>query len=225
MRTIFHGYPSIMTALSTIIFDVDGILLNTDEVYFSELQRVLEEIHVDIDEKFFAEHGQDDCIDDVPLSKQQREQVLRTVHERYYTDVILPKVRLKPGVRSILEQVSTTFHLAIGSGETKPQILRYLSHFSIAEYFTFIGHGGLVEGRKGNPEYFSLIAKHYGVPPGECLHVGDTLTDQSALAAGMSVVIIPTKYSMHLSFDPRCHVLKKIEELPTLLARSFRPIS
>lgn len=209
-----------------LIFDVDGILCNTDEVYFAELRRALKAENISIDETFYAEHGYDDCINDLHLSEEQKQRVLRAVHERYYSDDILQYVQLKPDVQTTLARLFPTFRLATGSGETKLQILRYLTYFGIADYFTFIGHGGLVEGRKSNPEYFSLIARHYGISTSECLHIGDTLTDQRALDAGVPIVIIPTKYSAHIAFDPRCHLLKKISDLPDFLEKQHHaPVS
>ena len=75
----------------------------------------------------------------------------------------------------------------------------------------------MVPGRKSNPKYFLTIARHYGVLPKDCLHVGDTQIDQYALDAGVPVIIIPTKYSRHIAFDPRCRILKSIGALPSVL--------
>ncbi|MDD4287513.1 MAG: HAD hydrolase-like protein [Candidatus Peribacteraceae bacterium] len=203
-----------------IIFDVDGVLFNTDELMFRELQRALAPSGIAIDEVFYARNGYDDCLDALDIPPEQREVILRMVRECYYTDDILPRVRMKPGVLETLKTLSPSFSLAIGSGETKEQLERYLHNFSIAEYFSFIGHGALVKGRKSNPEYFRTIMRHYGVSPQECLHVGDTPTDQNALRAGIPVIIIPTDYSRHFTFDPRCRIVASIGDLPGILARS-----
>lgn len=208
-----------MTVLpKVIIFDVDGLLFNTDELMFLELRRALKEIGIPIDEAFYANHGYDDCIYALDLPKEQSETIMQTVRKRYYNDKILKYVRLKPGVLETLQVLSHSFPLAIGSGEAKEQIERYLCHFSIADHFSFIGHGMMVPNRKSNPEYFYTIARHFSVSPGECLHVGDTIIDQNALKAGTPVVIIPTRYSRHIAFDPRCRILDSIDQLPHMLA-------
>lgn len=203
-----------------IIFDVDGLLFNTDELMFIELQQALAEFGVTIDESFYAKNGYDDCVYALDLPKENLEAILRNVRARYYTDDILHRVRLKPGVLETLQRLFSSCSLAIGSGETEEQIGRYLRHFSLAQYFSFIGHGMMVPKRKSNPEYFLTIARHYGVAPQECLHIGDTQTDQYALQAGVPVIIIPTKYSRHITFDPRCRILESIEELPGVLRSS-----
>jgi len=200
-----------------IIFDVDGLLFNTDELMFIELQRALAELGISIDESFFADHDYDDCVYALGLSKERLDAVLQKIRTRYYSDEILPHVRMRHGVSETLKLLSSSFPLAIGSGEAKEQIGRYLRHFSIEDYFSFIGHGKTVPQRKNNPEYFFTIARHFGVSPEECLHVGDSLYDQQALKAGVPVVIIPTKFSRHCAFDPRCQILESIEELPSVL--------
>ena len=98
-----------------IIFDVDGLLFNTDELMFIELQRALAQAGVTIDESFYARNGYDDCISALDLSPERKEEILRTVRERYYTDDILPRLRLKPGTLKTLKELSPFVSLAIGS--------------------------------------------------------------------------------------------------------------
>lgn len=203
-----------------LIFDVDGVLFNTDEVYFLYLQGALAHVGVSIDEKFYAEHHFDDCIHDLGLDDETKERVLKSLKSAYYSDAVLSHVRMKEGVPKALAVLSQSFRLAIGSGEREPQIIRYLNHFGLRNYFSFIGHEKLVEGRKSNPAYFRTIAAHFGVQPEQCLHVGDTPIDQQALAAGVPVVIIPTRYTARLSFDPRCVVLENITALPAYLKQN-----
>lgn len=207
--------------IKVVIFDVDGVLFNTDEIYFTYLQKVLQEIGVQIDPEFYAVHGFDDCIYSLSLSRKQITQVKKKMNECYYGDRMIANMKMKNGVLSVLKNLSRMVHLATGSGENKSQIQRYLKHFSLSEFFSFIGHGRLVPGRKSNPAYFYAIANHYGVRPNECLHVGDTLTDQYALQAGLPVAIVPTKYSKYLTFDPRCHMLQSIESLPLIFKNEF----
>ena len=203
--------------VKVVIFDVDGVLFDTDEVYFRYLKQALGNIGRVIDEEFYALHGYDDCLYELDLSEEQIRDVLLELKERYYSDDILRDIRLKKDVMSVLKHLSCSLRLATGSGEHKVQIERYLRHFGITEYFSFIGHGALVEGRKRNPEYFHAIARHFGVQPDECLHIGDSPYDQHALAAGVNVAIIPTKYSSHIKFDPRCHVLHGMIGVPKLI--------
>jgi len=204
--------------IKVVIFDVDGVLFDTDEVYFQYLQRALRHIGVDIDEEFYIHHGYDDCIYKLDLSEQQMKDVLMELRSRYYNDDILQEINLRDGVLPLLKRLSTSLQIATGSGERRSQIERYLCHFNIDKYFSFIGHGALVEGRKGNPEYFHTIANHFGVLPQECLHIGDSIYDQHGIAAGVNVAIIPTKYSSHTTFDRRCHILDNIVDIHELVS-------
>lgn len=203
--------------ITVVTFDVDGVLFDTDEVYFRYLRLALERIGREIDEECYTLHGYDDCLYKLGLSEEQIQNVLAELQEKYYSGGIVRDICLKGDVREVLRHLSGFLSLATGSGERKAQIERYLHHFDIEQYFLFIGHGALTEGRKGNPEYFRTIARHFGVRPEECLHVGDNHHDQHGLAAGMNVAIISTKYSSHITFDPRCHILAGIRDVPTLV--------
>lgn len=204
--------------IKVAIFDVDGVLFDTDEVYFRYLRQALERIGTDIDEEFYALHGYDDCLYKLDLSEEHIRDVLAELQEKYYDGDVVRDIRMKEDVRAVLRHLSGSLSLATGSGERKTQIERYLRHFDVEKYFSFIGHGALVEGRKGNPEYFRTIARHFGVEPEECLHIGDNPLDQHGLAAGVNVAIIPTKYSFHITFDPRCHVLEGVRNVPKLVS-------
>ncbi|MDO8658459.1 MAG: HAD family phosphatase [Candidatus Levybacteria bacterium] len=206
-------------SIKVISFDVDGVLFNTDEIYFIYLRKALRKIGAKINQAFYIHHGYDDCIYDLSLSKKDIAKVKQVIQKQYYNDSILSCMRMKNGVLPALKSLSEKFKFAIGSGENKLQIERYLNHFSLTDFFSFIGHSALVKGRKSNPAYFRAITDFYGVKPNECLHVGDNLIDQYALNAHMHVVIIPTKYSKYLSFDSRCHILKNIKLLPRLLSQ------
>ncbi|MBU0458609.1 HAD family phosphatase [Patescibacteria group bacterium] len=203
--------------IKVVIFDVDGVLFNTDELYFQYLQQALVKRGVEITEEFFTYNGYDDCIYELGLSEKLIQDVLQNMHTKYYHDDILQGVHIKDGVLSTLKGLSSSLQIATGSGEKQFQIERYLRHYAIDKYFSFIGHGALVEGKKSNPEYFYTIANHFGVLPQECLHIGDNLYDQNGLAAGVNVAIIPTKYSTHIDFDQRCHMLNSISDIPELI--------
>lgn len=203
--------------IKVAIFDVDGVLFDTDEVYFRYLRQALERIGTDIDEEFYALHGYDDCLYELGLSTEQIRDVLAELQDKYYSGDIVRDICMKEDARAVLRHLSDSLSLVTGSGERKTQIERYLRHFDVEKYFSFIGHGALAEGRKSNPEYFRTITQHFGVEPEECLHIGDNLHDQHGLAAGVNVAIIPTKYSSHITFDPRCHMLEGIRDVPKLV--------
>ncbi|EKE19387.1 MAG: phosphatase/phosphohexomutase [uncultured bacterium] len=208
-----------MQSIKVIIFDIDGTLLNTDELYFKLLKHELNKLDVSFNEKQYALYGLDDSVFHLGLDEKIAQKVRGNVLRNYYNDQILKKLKFKKGARSVIHSLSKQYKLAIGSGEKIEQIERYLKYQNLNQYFQFIGHGGLVPDRKSNPDYFWQIAKFFKVRPEECLMVGDSVFDAGGIKAGCSVVIIPSKFTKHCTFDKQCFVLNNIQALHLFLKK------
>lgn len=208
-----------MQSIKIIIFDVDGTLLNTDELYFKLLKCELRKYKISLTEKQYALHGLDDSVFHLGLDGKTAQMVKDNVSKEYYNDQILKKLKFKKGARSVIRSLSKQYKLAIGSGEKIEQIKKYLKHQNLNQYFQFIGHGGLVLNRKSNPDYFLHIAKLFKAKPEECLMVGDSVYDTGALMAGCKVIIIPSKFTKYCTFDDKCLILNNLKELPQVLER------
>lgn len=206
-----------MKSLKVIIFDIDGTLLNTDELYFQLLKRELSKLHISINEQQFALLGLDDSVFHVGLDEKTAQKVRENTLREYYKDQIFEKLRFKKGALKVIRLLAEKYLLAIGSGEKLKQIRRYLKYQHLGCYFQFIGHGGLVHDRKSNPEYFRKIARFFKVKPEECLMVGDSRYDIEAVKVGCTVVIIPSKFTKHYPFDKNCVILNDIKDLVRFL--------
>ncbi|MEZ4087706.1 MAG: HAD-IA family hydrolase [Candidatus Gracilibacteria bacterium] len=202
-----------MATTEVIIFDVDGTLLNTDEVHFQLLRSVLLKLGISINEEFYGKNGLDDSVFSVGLSEEEVDAVKEKIRKTYYSDTILPKLKLKQGALDIIQNLAGKYKLAIGSGEKKEQIQRYLDHFKLNKFFEFIGHGQMVPMRKSNPLYFQTIADFFKVKTENCLMVGDSPHDARASDVGCKTVIIPSRFTQYLTFDERCHIMTSLEDL------------
>lgn len=209
-----------MQSFKVIIFDIDGTLLNTDELYFQLLKHELNQLNISFKEKQYALYGLDDSVFHLGLDEKTAQRVRDNVLKNYYNDQILNKLRFKKGAHSIIRSLSKEYKLTIGSGEKIEQINRYLKYRNLNQYFQFIGHGGLVPNRKSNPDYFRHIAKFFKVKPEECLMVGDSVFDSDAIKAGCSVIIVPSKFTKYCIFNKQCVILSNIKELPHFLKKS-----
>ncbi len=203
--------------VKVIIFDIDGTLLNTDELYFQLLKHELKKLNVSFNGKQYACYGLDDSVFHLGLDEKTAQKVRDNVLKNYYNDQIFDELRFKKGAHSVIRSLSKQYKLAIGSGEKIEQIKRYLKYRNLNQYFQFVGHGGLVLNRKSNPDYFRHIAKFFKVKPEECLMVGDSVFDAEAIKAGCRVVIIPSKFTKNCAFDKKCHLLNNIKALPLFL--------
>lgn len=200
-----------------IIFDVDGTLLNTDEIYFRLLKEQLKKHSIDLTERFYGLNDLEDSVYELGLSEEVSEAIKEEIRGYYYSDEILQKLEFKKDVQKTLDVLSKDFRFAIGSGEREGQIKKYLAHKGVADIFEFVGHGQIVEGRKSNPEYFQIIADNCGVSLDDCIMVGDTLHDFNATKLGCRTILIPSVYTRHMIFPEEAELIKTFSELPEYL--------
>ncbi len=200
-----------------IIFDVDGTIFNTDEIYFRLLKEQLRKYSFDLTEQFYGLNDLEDSVYELGLPKEVSEVIKEEIRAYYYSDEILQELEFKKDVQETLDVLSENFRFAIGSGEREGQIKKYLAHKGITDIFEFVGHGQMAEGRKNNPEYFQIIADNCEVSLADCIMIGDTLHDANAAKLGCRTIIIPSMFTRHITFPSKVELVQTFSELPNYL--------
>lgn len=199
--------------IKLILFDVDGTIFNTDEIYYRLLAKELRHSNIDISPSFYALHGLDDCIYELNLSETEVKRIKEKINAQYYSGEIIKKIKFKRGVEETIKFLADNYKLAIASGEKLQQIEAYLEAKGIRHLFDFIGHGQMVEGRKNNPEYFKIILNHFNLTEKECIFIGDSLFDAKAAEFGIKTIIVPSIFTKHQVFPKTCIELKQLKDI------------
>jgi phosphoglycolate phosphatase len=178
----------------SVIFDLDGTLLNTLEDIADSLNRVLRErglgTHPTDSYRYFVGSGAEELvIRALPPGKRDRELIaecvaaFRVEYRRNWN------VRTRPyeGVPELLASLAERgTRMAILSN--KPHeftVLCVRQYFSGYDFAAVLGEGEGIP-LKPNPTGALEIARHLAIPPGEFAFVGDTGTDmETAVRAGM----------------------------------------
>jgi len=212
--------------LSAVIFDLDGILADS-EPRWSE-----------IDAKLLAEHG-------VTYRGEHHQSVVgvsyRLAVEFYKkafdlavpteelmrrrgeiaTEFFANRVDLFPNVKEVLEELrQMKMHLAVATSSVSASARPFLHRHHLTKFFEVIVTGEEVEHGKPAPDIYLWAAKHLGIPADACLVVEDALPGVAAAkAADMRVAAIPDRRFV----DPRKYheeadyVLGSLKELPKLV--------
>lgn len=114
----------------------------------------------------------------------------------HYGDCLCIETRIYPGTLDALDTLAADGALlAVCTNKPHRHVEPLLRELGIADrFFEWIG-GDFLERRKPDPEPLLWLARRAGVPPGECLMVGDSRADvDAAKAAGMPVVVLRHGY-------------------------------
>jgi beta-phosphoglucomutase len=181
--------------ISAVIFDLDGVLVSTDEFHYLSWQRLADEEGIAFDRKFnerFRGVSRMECLEMLLASAGRKcsaadKQRMADRKNSYYCDMIarLTPADVLPGVRELLAALrSRGVKLAVASGsKNAPAILK---RTGLEGEFNVSVSGLDITRSKPDPEVFLKAAKRLGVTPSQCLVVEDAQAGiEAAARAGM----------------------------------------
>lgn len=212
-----------MNNIKSIIFDLDGVLIDSELNYLEVIKSFLESdnINVNIEQLYpligvsWDIHYQylSDLYDN-NLSPLEVEKRFSKFEENITYDY---KEWLFCDVHITLEELSSKYILALASNTKKSQLLRILNILDLKHYFEVILSSDDVENSKPNPEIYIRAARRLKLNSNECLVVEDSMAGvKSAKSAGMSVVVKNNEY-IDISNEVVDYKIDNLIELLTLL--------
>jgi len=181
-----------------VIFDLDGVIVSTDEHHYRAWKKVADEEAIYFDDKINMRLRGVSRMEslEIVLEKSQKQYskeeklLLAERKNSYYLDLIksLTPDDILPGVIDLLSQLKENgIKIAIGSSsKNSPEILSYIG---LGSYFDATVDGNNINNSKPHPEVFLKAAVALGHDPQECIVVEDAASGvAAALAAGMQVI-------------------------------------
>ncbi|WP_053213481.1 HAD family phosphatase [Pseudomonas sp. Q12-87] len=179
-----------MSAIQGFIFDMDGVLIDSEPVYMeqerlsyarhgvvlneTELSRFVGTTQRHMWNAIKTEYGLADSLDG-----------LMAEHHRLLMDALqstpLPAM---PGVTQLLTALKTAaMPCAVASSSPRELVELILRNAGLQHFFSEIVCGDEVEHSKPDPEVFLMAAKRLGVPPSSCAVIEDSAHGVAAAKA------------------------------------------
>jgi HAD superfamily hydrolase (TIGR01509 family) len=212
--------------LSSIIFDLDGVLADS-EMWWSEIDgKLLGEYGV----IYRGEHHRNVVGVNYRLAVEfykkafglsaPTEEMMRRRGE-IATEFFANRVDLFPNVKEVLEELrQMKLHLAVATSSVSASARPFLDRHQLTKFFQVIVTGDEVEHGKPAPDIYLCAARHLGTLIDACLVVEDALPGVAAAkAAKMRVAAIPDRRFVDPSEYEReaDYVLGSLKELPELI--------
>ena len=200
--------------VAAVIFDLDGTLIDSIDIYFSIVEKALERLNLPgvSRDRILAAAESEDFKWELVLPQDVLNRKEEIIDEAWAViDEIAPQMfadnlDLIQGARGIVEML-TSDGLKIGLVtstqrrylETKMQPLK---NVGVDTLFEVIITSDDVENRKPAPEPLIACARRLDLKPGQCVYVGDTATDiKAGKAAGMRTVGVLTGFDDHEALE------------------------
>jgi HAD superfamily hydrolase (TIGR01509 family) len=227
---VFGSTSQFRAMLSAIIFDLDGVLADS-EPWWSE-----------IDAKLLAEYGVQyrgeyhrnvvgvsyrlavECYKKAFRLSVATDEMMRRRGE-IATEFFANRVGLFPNVKGVLEELrQMKLHLAVATSSISASARPYLDRHQLTGFFEVIVTGEEVEHGKPAPDIYLCAAQQLGISADTCLVVEDALPGVAAAkAARMRVVAIPDRRFVdpHDYEKKADYVLNSLKELPALIRKEL----
>jgi len=217
--------------LKAVIFDCDGILVDTEPLHYAAFQEVLQPLGLGFDyahymKRYIGFDDRDACREAFreggrPLDGD-RLSAFMVAKEEALQRIIARGVPTFPGVVELVRELAAEgVPMAVASGALRHEVETFVRSLELQDAFPVIVAADEVQHSKPDPETYlkalSRVREHFGIselPARCCVAIEDTPTGmRSARRAGLFVVGVAHSYALEQLRDEADHVVKGLPEL------------
>ncbi|WHH57152.1 HAD family phosphatase [Petroclostridium sp. X23] len=202
-----------------VIFDMDGLMFDTEKIYSRAWAYAGEKIGYKIDDEFLN-----------PLRGANRKMCVEYFRERLgssfdyeyarrirseYVQKYLEKegIPCKPGLYELMNFLKEkNFKIALATSTFKKEAERYLHMADVYKYFDVLVYGDMVARGKPHPDIYLKASEYINESPGNCFVLEDSCNGVlSAASAGCRVIMVPDE--VEPDYEISCLLYKKCNSL------------
>jgi HAD superfamily hydrolase (TIGR01509 family) len=205
--------------VQALLWDNDGVLVDTEPLYFRATQEILSVAGVELAEDLYIE-----------MSLRRGESLFRLVEEKgvgpaeverlrdarnlRYLELLSGEVQVLDGVVDCLEALRGRIPMAVVTSSLRESFESIHSRTGLLDYFEFALVSGDYTRHKPHPEPYLAAAERLGVAPQDCVVVEDTERGlESATRAGMRCWVIPNRLTRGFRFASADAVLNSARDI------------
>lgn len=211
--------------LKCLLFDLDGLLIDSEPLQFRSYQYALNQFGVSLNldawiQWHSVEASTTRWIKDQGLDIDPEE--VRTVKKAYYDHLVADELELKPGALDLVERCSKDFELGVVSSSRRESIEGCLKKFGLHKKFSTFVSGAELKRSKPYPDSYLEALKIMNIAPENTVALEDSVTGfRAATAAGISCVVCPDHF-IPKSIDAFSGATLVVESLESLDSTKLR---
>lgn len=199
-----------MPTIKAVIFDFDGLILDTESAEFQAWQEMFGEhgvpIPIDLWSTWIGTAAH--TFDPIGYLEQQtgrqldRESLRRHWRQRFRE--VLSGYQVRPGVSEYLSKAPELgLRVGLASSSNRSWVVGHLTEHGLVDRFATICTADDVERVKPDPALYLLAAANLGVEPGAAIAFEDSPNGaRAAKAAGLKCVAVPNPLTRQFQFPP-----------------------
>ncbi|MBN2312566.1 MAG: HAD family phosphatase [Sedimentisphaerales bacterium] len=204
--------------ISMVIFDLDGLLADTEKLHRGAYKEVFSSLGVDLSDEEYEDHwirwgkGIDDFVEQRNLDIEP--ELIRRNKALLYGQMVRSEVKPMPGARELLDSLRGRKTLTLATSSYPRDAYNVLDTLGFMDFFTYIATKGNVERIKPYPDIFLHVAGEMKTPPEQCVVIEDAEKGiLAADAAGMKSIAVPNEHTKSNDFSKATVVLNSLDEI------------
>lgn len=204
--------------IDAVIFDLDGLLADTERLHRLAFQRALADQDVPLADAEYDDvwirrgKGLSDFLAQRGL--QIEPELIRARKTAEYEQLVRSQGQTMPGARELLQRLQGQKRLALATSSGRSSATLVLDALGIAGCFEYIAAGDSVSRLKPFPDIFLHVAERLATPPRCCLVLEDAEKGVvAAYAAGMPCIAVPNAHTRDNDFALATRVVASLHEV------------
>lgn len=216
--------------IQTVIFDMDGVIVDTEPVHRYAYYKQFEELDIEVTEAMYTSFTGFSTRNTFQTLKEQfkLEHEVEDLIQRkrnIFNDAFDTKedLELLDGVRTLIEDLHQKgIQLILASSASKVTIDRVFTRFGLHDFFTHIVSGEDFPKSKPHPAIFEHAASLSIAPKENCIVIEDSTNGvRAAKAAGIYCVGYVSEHSKDQHLDEADLVINHFKELSAQVIRTL----
>lgn len=210
--------------IKAVIFDMDGVIVDTEFAYVDRMKRFLnsESIHPS-QEQLFSIVGSSakkrwELIDSWYPCPIEEDEFERRFSE-YFTEepIYYKSIREETLIPTLEVLVENKYALAIASSSSFDDVRKIIKECDVDKYFAVIASGDMFHESKPNPEIYLFTANKLNVLPEECLVIEDSPYGIEAAKRANMVVVAKRENRFMFSQNDADYLIDNLSEVIDIL--------
>jgi HAD superfamily hydrolase (TIGR01509 family) len=204
--------------INAVIFDLDGLLADTEILHFSAYQTVFAGLGIDLSDEVYAHHwircgkGTDAFIAERKLTADAN--LVRREKAVLYKELVLSSVKPMPGARELLSSLAGKKVMALATSSHPRDADAVINTLGFNTFFAYVADKNSVKRVKPYPDIFLHAAKEINTRPQNCLVIEDAEKGiLAAKAAGMKSIAVPNRHTINNDFSKADIIVNSLEQV------------
>jgi HAD superfamily hydrolase (TIGR01509 family) len=207
-----------------IFWDNDGVLVDTERLYFQANHEVFARQGVALSQDDYIElflrqdKGAWHLLEASGVSAPEIQRLREQRNDRY-SDLLRAQASVIDGVVDVLDALHGKYVMGIVTSSRRDHFDVIHGRTDLLKYFDFVLTSGDFNRSKPHPDPYLMAIERSGVAPEECIAIEDSERGlEAATLAGIRCVVIPTPLTYGCRFAGAHRVVSSVSEVPALCA-------